>query len=237
MPPSRLGTGVFRPDRRSRPWPRARRAAAVPVAGPDASAAGASWRGAPKPHLQQVSGRSLAQLYTPRAPMPVRPARSPGNQCAPRGDTAALSFLHKELGAKAGTPTSLHKRTRLDGWTHTPSSHGDGGAQEHRRLRSSLRRGTAILRRDGQQPGKNRRRRVSTSRSVTGKRPMGRREKGAAVLTMGRWWSRGRLGGEACEGEVGVHAGGCRLGSCSLSPAGPRLLPRPARRGGDAPWR
>jgi hypothetical protein len=131
--------------------------------------------------------------------MPVRPARSPGNQGAPRGDTAAFTFLHKELGAKAGTPTFLHKRTRLDGRTLIPSSHGDSGAQEHRRLRSSLRRGTAILQRDGQQPGENHRRRVSTSRSITGKRPRGRREKGAAVLTMGRWWSRGRLGGEAAK--------------------------------------
>jgi hypothetical protein len=162
----------------------------------------------------------------PRAPMPVCPARSPGNQGAPRGDTAAFTFLHKELGAKAGTPTILRKRTRLDGRTHIPSSHGDSGAQEHRRLRSSRRRGAAILRRDGQQPGKNPRRRVSTSRCITGKRDQGEEErKGAAVLTMGRWWSRGRLDEEACEGELGVHVGGRRLGSSSLSPASPRLSP------------
>jgi hypothetical protein len=35
----------------------------------------------------------------------------------------------------------------------TRSSHGDGGAQEHERLRSSIRRGTTVLRLEGQHPG------------------------------------------------------------------------------------
>jgi hypothetical protein len=43
------------------------------------------------------------------------------------------------------------------------SSHGDSGAQEHRRLRSSRWRGVATLRRDGQIPNMVQRRRVSTS--------------------------------------------------------------------------
>jgi hypothetical protein len=34
------------------------------------------------------------------------------------------------------------------------SSHGDGGAQGHNRPKSPIRRGTAVLRREGQQPGK-----------------------------------------------------------------------------------
>jgi hypothetical protein len=34
------------------------------------------------------------------------------------------------------------------------SSHSDGGAQEHERPRSSIRRGTVVLRLDGQHPGK-----------------------------------------------------------------------------------
>jgi hypothetical protein len=57
------------------------------------------------------------------------------------------------------------------------SSHGDGGAQEHERPRSSIRRGTAVLRLDGQHPGK----RITVTRLDvrgfnTGRRPRGRRE-------------------------------------------------------------
>jgi hypothetical protein len=50
------------------------------------------------------------------------------------------------------------------------------------------------------------------------------------MLTSGRRCRRGRLGGEMHDGEVEVHAGGRRLGSCSLSPAGARLPPSGAAR-------
>jgi hypothetical protein len=50
----------------------------------------------------------------------------------------------------AGSPqNSVAQRRDL-----TRSSHGDGGAQEHERLRSSIHRGTAVLRLEGQHPGK-----------------------------------------------------------------------------------
>jgi hypothetical protein len=44
-------------------------------------------------------------------------------------------------------------KTRHVGLSQTPSSHGDGDTQEHERLRSPLRRGTTVLRLDGQHPG------------------------------------------------------------------------------------
>jgi hypothetical protein len=50
------------------------------------------------------------------------------------------------------------------------------------------------------------------------------------LLTSGRRWSRGRLGGEMYDGEVVVHAGGRRLGPCFLSPAGARPPPSGAAR-------
>jgi hypothetical protein len=50
----------------------------------------------------------------------------------------------------AGPPQNITAQRR----DLTRSSHGDGGAQEHERPRSSIRRGTTVLRLDGQHPGK-----------------------------------------------------------------------------------
>jgi hypothetical protein len=119
----------------------------VPVAGPDASSAGASRRGAPNSHLQTDAGRCPIHPYVLRMPtantgqkrpevsarrggvlggsagqwpsmelagraraqgarsarafQPIRLARPPGNQSAPRGDMAAHTPLHNRLGMKA----------------------------------------------------------------------------------------------------------------------------------------
>jgi hypothetical protein len=121
----------------------------VPVAGHDASAAGVSRRDGPNPHLQATTGRSPIQPHMPCAPQPVRPARPPGNQCAPRGDTAALSPLYKEPGAKASTQA----------W----SSCSAGGPGGMRGPRAPHVRDTAVLRHDSRHPGMAARRRSPTS--------------------------------------------------------------------------
>jgi hypothetical protein len=64
-----------------------------------------------------------------------------------------------------------------------PASHGDGSAQEHRRLRDSLRRGAAHLRHHGHLPGTVPRRRASTSRQH-------RQDQGGEKRKV-RWCSRG----------------------------------------------
>jgi hypothetical protein len=51
---------------------------------------------------------------------------------------------------RAGSPQNNTAQRR----DLTRSSHGDGGAQEHERPRSSIRRGTTVLRLEGQHPGK-----------------------------------------------------------------------------------
>jgi hypothetical protein len=58
------------------------------------------------------------------------------------------------------------------------SSHGDGGAQGHNRPRNPIRRGTAILRREGQHSGKNSSAtRLHNWEANTGRNPRGRRKK------------------------------------------------------------
>jgi hypothetical protein len=54
-------------------------------------------------------------------------------------------------GSHGAGPPLINTAQRRD---HVRSSHGDGGAQGHERPRSSIRRGTAVLRLDGQHPGK-----------------------------------------------------------------------------------
>jgi hypothetical protein len=110
-------------------------------------------------------------------------------------------------GASTVPCTSIHGSTA---GSHTSSSHGDGGTQGHEWPRSSFpsRCGSSVARRPAHGQGNHgdasRRR-----RSITGKRPRGRKGKGDAfVLTMGRRCSRGRLGEEVHVGEVGVHGGG-----------------------------
>jgi hypothetical protein len=57
----------------------------------------------------------------------------------------------------------------------------------------------------------------------------------ATVLTAGRRWSRGRLGGEVSEGEVEVHAGGRPPRLLLLVPGW--FTSSPFRRGAASPWR
>jgi hypothetical protein len=144
----------------------------------------------------QASGRSPVQQIKPCAPTPVRPARSPGNQGAPRGGTAAFTLLHEKLGAKAGTPTFQHKRSRLDGRTHPLL------ARRQRRPKTQAAQELLLPR-----CGKLAARRPATKQEFTTsrlgvavqhreERPRGRREEGAAVLTMGRRCSRGRPAGD-----------------------------------------
>jgi hypothetical protein len=53
----------------------------------------------------------------------------------------------------------------------------------------------------------------------------------AVVLTLGRWWSRGQLGGEVYEGGVDVHAGGRSPRLLLLAPSWFTSFSPPARRG------
>jgi hypothetical protein len=57
--------------------------------------------------------------------------------------------------SEVATHPTIHASETAAQWpaSPNPSSHGDGGAQEHERLRSPLRRGMAVLRLDGQHPG------------------------------------------------------------------------------------
>jgi hypothetical protein len=61
---------------------------------------------------------------------------------------------HRTRAHSSASSQPLHHSPRRDSRIHSRSMHGDGGAQEHERLRSSLRRGTAVLRHNGQHPGK-----------------------------------------------------------------------------------
>jgi hypothetical protein len=68
----------------------------------------------------------------------------------------------------------------------------------------------AVLRLDGQHPGK---RLTATRLDVANQHRKETKEEKrvewpVGLLTVGRRWSRGRLGGEVYEGGVGVHAGG-----------------------------
>jgi hypothetical protein len=147
---SRLGTGVFRPDRRSRPCSRARRAAAVPVAGPDATAASASWRGARNPHLQQT--RDEARLNPTCHARPSLLARR--GHLVPRARRATTRgrsrSCTKEHGSTAkpttfpSTATARARRARPPAW-------GSRGATPPlitypTRARIALRAATAELR-------------------------------------------------------------------------------------------
>jgi hypothetical protein len=71
-------------------------------------------------------------------PRSVRPTGSQWRS-SKRGGDAPSNPCTRNHGTTAGSPK--------------PSSHGDGGAQEHERLRSPLHRGTAVLRLEGPHPG------------------------------------------------------------------------------------
>jgi hypothetical protein len=155
-----------------------------PVAGHDAAAAGVSRRvGTPTCSHDLLKSRVEARITS----RPACPAQTLGQQqsgatantgthrrdarSAPgldgavrRGNALPTSHLHKRHGTKASSHILLPSRTRRGSRTSLPASHGDGSAQEHRRLRGSLRRGAAHLRHHDHLPGTIPRRRASTPR-------------------------------------------------------------------------
>jgi hypothetical protein len=60
---------------------------------------------------------------------------------------------HRTRAHGGASSPPLHHSPRRDGQNLTRSSHVDGGAQEHERLKSSICRGTTVLRHEGQHPG------------------------------------------------------------------------------------
>jgi hypothetical protein len=104
------------------------------------------------------------------------------------------------------------------------SSHGDGGPGGMDGPRAPLVRGAVVLRLEGQQPGKDTRRRTPTPPVPDREDIMegGKREMAAVVLTLGRRCSRGRLEGGWWRGE-GVHGGDGVHGGVDV-PAPVRLL-------------
>jgi hypothetical protein len=96
-------------------------------------------------------------------------------------------------------------------------SHGDGGAQGHNRPKSPNRRGTAVLRREGQQPGRDCHGDASPLSGIQHRKGFqgGEERRWAAVLTVVRRCRRGRLvdgaalmlrRGRRPLGDAGVHA-------------------------------
>jgi hypothetical protein len=130
-------------------------------------------------------------------------------------------------------------------------SHGDGGAQGHNRPKSPNRRGTAVLRREGQQPGREFHGDASPLTSIQlrkGSKGEKREERprcsrwgdGVVVagLSMARRWCSGVMAFR--RGRRSPVAQGFTPSMCSAAPVrapaalGPRLLLLLVRRGGDA---
>jgi hypothetical protein len=125
------------------------------VAGHDAAAAGVSRRdGTSTCTHDLLKSRVEARIsITTCAPSPnARP--TPERRHGQNGNPQTRRALGPRARWRGATRDRAHcpcKSTWLDGRTHTSTaSHGDSGAQEHRRLRSSRWRGVATLRRDGQ---------------------------------------------------------------------------------------
>jgi hypothetical protein len=157
----RLGTGVHRPGRRSRPWLRARRAARRSGNRDRCHCRRRVTARRSSSPLQAPTGRNPVQTIVPRAS-----AASTGQDCpvnsARRGGMAALTPLHRMLGAKAST--------------HTRSSRGVGGPGGISGPRAPRERDAAVLRHDGRQPGKAARRRTPTPSAQKQSRAQGGRK-------------------------------------------------------------
>jgi hypothetical protein len=135
---------------------------------------------APSPTLGQQQSGATATTGTHR-----RDARSAPGSMARRdaGTRSLLPTCTRWHGTKASTHILLPSRSRRESRTFLPAPHGDGSAQEHRRLRDSLRRGAAHLQLHGHLPGTVPRRRASTSRQH-------RQSQGGEKRKV-RWCSRG----------------------------------------------
>jgi hypothetical protein len=179
-------------------------------------------------HLHKDTDRS--PVHSSRlTPTPARPARTPGIQGAPSGDTAAFPLLRRGLArspartspaqtnsarrpnrssapcmaparsrgglarrpgvAAARRPSSVHHPTSSS--TRRPS-HGDGDAQGHGRPKNAIRRGTAMLRREGRHPDSGFTATRLHTRTDTARTQGEEEEWMAVVLTVGRRCRRGR---------------------------------------------
>jgi hypothetical protein len=154
-------------------------------------------------------------------PRHARSAQSSGVQrrSARRGGGATTQLCTRFHGSTVG---SIHNPCTA---TAALKSMGGSGAPS--------RRSTAVLRRDGQHPGKiNRATRLYVAGASQERDQGGGKDRAVAVvLTMGRRCSRGRPGVGVRVGEVGVHDGG--LPQLWLLVRG-RLAALPVRRGGGA---
>jgi hypothetical protein len=120
-------------------------------------------------------------------------------------------------GSHGAGPPPFNTVQRRD---HVHSSHGDGGAQEHERSRSSIRRGTAVLRLDGQHPG----RRVTATR-LDIVDPTQEGDQGGEESRVAGWVAHG---GAAMESWPARWRGVRRRGRCSRRwSSSSALAPRP----------
>jgi hypothetical protein len=133
--------------------------------------------------------------------------------------------------AREGTAAQAHSPcTKVHGATADPT-HGPRTATAALKSTSGsgapARRGTTVLRREGQHPSKNNRatRHDTAGASQEGDQGEGKKSTAAVVLTMGRQCRRCRLGEEGLAGEVDVHGDGLPRvqllapGPCSALPA------------------
>jgi hypothetical protein len=135
--------------------------------------------------------RGMARRPARTTPAQVITARRPKHSSVPRtASPRSRGGLARRLGvAAARRLSSVHHITCTS--TRRPS-HGDGDAQGHVRPKNAIRRGTAMLRREGRHPGKG----FTATRlhsSSNAARTQGGEEKWkATVLTVGRRCRRGR---------------------------------------------
>jgi hypothetical protein len=184
--------------------------------------------------------------------MPPPPARhgaaAPNHTCKQARDEARLNQRSTRVGGEhgSGVPREL-SAPRRHGGAHAPTQQAwREGQHPHmvlvwrRRARghewpessARARHGSTAARRPAtRQGGSTARPNAVGAKTEEGSRRKERDKVAAVLLTSGRRWSRGRLGGEVYEGEVEVHAGGRPPRLLLLVPGWFTLFPFPARRG------
>jgi hypothetical protein len=137
------------------------------------------------PLLRRGLARSPAHTFPAQPNMARRPKRSSAPRTAPARSRGGLARRPGVAAARRASPA--HQTTSSS--TRRPS-HGDGDAQGHGRPKNAIRRGTAMLRREG----RHSRQRVHGDAPPYSKNARGGEErKWAAVLTVMRRCRRGRL--------------------------------------------
>jgi hypothetical protein len=150
---SRLGTGVYRPGRRSRPWPRARRAARRPGNRARCHRRRRVTARRPSSHLQAHTGRSPAQTNVPRASAastgqecPVNSARRggvlggsagqwPSMELAGRARAQGARGAHTFRPVRPARSSGNQSALRQHGGAHAPAQHAwHEGQQPHKVL-------------------------------------------------------------------------------------------------------